>query len=267
MRFAVNYSTNAAKLVKAGKIDCHLFKCPDWDGLLRAALAVKPVYLHLDITLGSGQLDKLDYDLLRGLLKETGTPHVNCHLGGRPELDPNSKADTIKLVKLWVRELEILKREFAGWQIISENLPFEPSNPELLLASRADLISKAITETDTGLLLDLSHARITADSTKTDYQRYITELPLDRLSEVHITGLRRYHGLLEDHFEMRTEDWQSAEWVAEQIKLGIWRQPEIVAFEYGGVGEWFSWRTEPWALEEQVPRLYELFGGTKQQSD
>jgi len=62
MHFAVNYSTKLAKLVKAGKLDFDLFKCPEWDGLLKAATAVKPVYLHLDITVGRDEVQKLDFE-------------------------------------------------------------------------------------------------------------------------------------------------------------------------------------------------------------
>jgi len=172
-----------------------------------------------------------------------------------------NKADRNKLLKQWIKEIEVLKQEFAGYPVISENLPFEPLIPEYHLSSDPKLISEAIIETDTGLLLDISHARITSDTLGIDYQEYIEKLPLDRLHEVHITGVRRYHGFLEDHFEMQPEDWPSAEWAAERIRLGAWREPEIVAFEYGGVGEWFSWRTDSWALEEQVPRLFKMFGG------
>lgn len=261
MRFAVNYSTKLAELVKASKLDLDLFKCPEWVGLLKAAMAIKPVYLHLDISVGRGQLTKLDFDRLRQLLAETDTPHVNCHLAGTPDLKVGNKTDRNKLLKKWIKEIEVLKQEFAGYPVISENLPFEPLIPEYHLSSDPKLISEAIIETDTGLLLDISHARITADTLGIDYQEYIEKLPLDRLQELHITGVRRYHGFLEDHFEMQPEDWLSTEWAAEQIRLGAWREPDLVAFEYGGVGEWFSWRTETWALEEQVPRLFKLFGG------
>ena len=261
MRFAVNYSTKAGELVRTGKLDCDLFKCPEWDGLLKAATAIKPVYLHLDISLGRDQVQNLDFDKLRKMLDETGTPHVNCHLAGTPDMKIGSKTDRVKLLKQWIKEIEVLKQVFVGYPIISENLPFEPPIPEFHLSSDPELISKAIVETDTGLLLDISHARISADTLGIDYQSYIERLPLDRIREVHITGVRRYHGFLEDHFEMQTEDWPSTAWAAEQIRVGAWREPEIVAFEYGGVGERFSWRTETWALEEQVPRLYRLFGG------
>ena len=261
MRFAVNYSTKAGELVRAGKLDCDLFKCPEWDGLLKAATAIKPVYLHLDISLGRDQVQNLDFDKLRKMLDETGTPHVNCHLAGTPDMKIGSKTDRVKLLKQWIKEIEVLKQVFVGYPIISENLPFEPPIPEFHLSSDPELISKAIVETDTGLLLDISHARISADTLGIDYQSYIERLPLDRIHEVHITGVRRYHGFLEDHFEMQPEDWPSTAWAAEQIRVGAWREPEIVAFEYGGVGERFSWRTDSKALEEQVPRLYALFGG------
>ena len=78
MRFAVNYSTKAGELVKAGSIECDLFKCPEWEGLLKAATAIKPVYLHLDITVGRDDVRKLDFDKLRKILRRH-TPHVNCH--------------------------------------------------------------------------------------------------------------------------------------------------------------------------------------------
>lgn len=261
MRFAVNYSTKAGDLVRAGKIDCDLFKCPEWEGLLKAATAIKPAYLHLDITLGRDQVQFLDFEKLRKMLLETGSPHVNCHLAATKELKVGNKSDRNKLLKQWIKEIDVLKREFADYPIISENLPFEPPIPEYHLSSDPELISAAIIETDTGLLLDISHARISADTLGLNEREYIERLPLNRLHELHITGVRRYHGFLEDHFEMQPEDWSATEWAAGQIKAGAWREPEIVAFEYGGVGEWFSWRTESWALEEQVPRLYALFGG------
>jgi len=264
MRFAVNYSTKLAELVMAGKVDFDLFKCPEWEGLLKAATPIKPVYLHLDITVGRDRVQRLDYEKLRRMLAETNTPHVNCHLSGSADLKIGNKTDRLTLLKRWIDEINLLKREFPGYTVISENLPFEPPIPEYHLAGDPKLITEAILETDTGLLLDISHARISADTLGVDYREYIEGLPLERLHEIHITGLRTYHGYLADHFEMQEGDWSSAEWAANQIAVGTWREPEIVAFEYGGVGEWFSWRTETWALEEQVPRLNKLFGEYRQ---
>jgi len=139
MRFAVNYSTKLAELIKAGKLDCDLFKCPEWEGLLKAASSVKPVYLHLDINVGRGEVSQLNFEKLRKMLAETGSPHVNCHLSGTQNLKVGSKADRTKLLKLWIKEIEVLKKEFEGYPVISENLPFEPliPNDETIEAMKA----------------------------------------------------------------------------------------------------------------------------------
>ncbi len=41
--------------------------------------------------------------------------------------------------------------------------------------------------------------------------------------------------------------------------MGNWRSPEIIAFEYGGTGTPFVWRSESKVLLEQVPRLIQWF--------
>jgi hypothetical protein len=43
-----------------------------------------------------------------------------------------------------------------------------------------------------------------------------------------------------------------------QIRAGRWARPDIVALEYGGIGDGFSWRSDASVLEEQVPRLAQL---------
>ena len=50
---------------------------------------------------------------------------------------------------------------------------------------------------------------------------------------------------------------QVLDWVLERIKSGQWASPWLLAFEYGGVGEKFAYRSNPQVIEEQVPQLYE----------
>jgi uncharacterized protein (UPF0276 family) len=111
------------------------------------------------------------------------------------------------------------------------------------------------------LLLDLAHARITADTLGIDVKDYIKSLPLDRLVEMHITGVQKHNGVLTDHFGLDQKDWEILDWALKQIQAGLWRNPEILAFEYGGVGEVFAWRTRVEVLESQVPRLYRAVHG------
>jgi len=76
---------------------------------------------------------------------------------------------------------------------------------------------------------------------------------------LHITGIREYANFPTDHFQLQPQDWTTVNWAAEKIETGAWQRPAIVAFEYGGIGDVFCWRTDPSALREQVPALYQIF--------
>lgn len=259
MRLAVNYSLRLEELLQQNLVDCDLLKCPEWKGVVSNALELRPVYIHFEIVAGNNSLENLDMELIREMLKLTDTPHLNCHLFATPDLDPDSASDRRDLLKTWIREMRFLQDTFTGIRLVAENLPFVPDLRGSHISALPDLIHEALLEADADLLLDLSHARISASYLGMDSQAYIARLPLERLRELHITGLRTYHGTLTDHFEMQAEDWQAADWAKAQIDTGAWREPQIVAFEYGGVGDVFGWRTEKWALREQVPQLRALF--------
>ena len=259
MRFAVNYSLPLENLLRAEKIDIDLIKCPEWENIIQAGLKVRSCYTHNEIALGRGNLAELDFDRVKRYLDLTHTPHLNCHLWGSSPQFKNNLSERTKQKDAWMRELELLQKKIPGYRVICENLPAEPGMPAWGVSRYPDLLREFIVESGCGLLLDLSHARITAMNYGMDYQAYIAELPTGRLAELHITGIKPYGGYPEDHFEMQAEDWPPTRWAAEQIKLGKWSEPEIVAFEYGGVGDIFNFRTNERYLLEQVPLLKELF--------
>ncbi|MFZ3071329.1 MAG: DUF692 family multinuclear iron-containing protein [Anaerolineaceae bacterium] len=261
MKLAVNYSVPLDNLLSQGLVELDLLKCPEWDGVVKAGLKLKPVYIHFDISAGNGSVTNLDFDLIRRMLKMTDTPHLNCHLAADPALDPKKPADMRRLVKVWKSEMQYLRAQVEGCPLVAENLPCAPYMPGSEIGSNPELIREALDSLGVDLLLDLSHARITAANLGLDYQEYIHQLPVERLAELHITGIRPYRSYLTDHFEMRSEDWEAAGWAAEQIASHAWREPEIVAFEYGGIGDVFGWRSEEWVLKEQIPRLNGMFSG------
>jgi uncharacterized protein (UPF0276 family) len=249
-----------ARLLSEGAVDCDSLKCPEWEGVVAAARPLRPVHVHFDIVVGNGGFDHLDFALIRRLLASTDTTHLNCHLMSSSDAELSSPADKKRLVESWVAGMEYLKAQVPGCPLVAENLPFIPGYYSSEIAASPDLITQALKEADAGLLFDLSHARISSHYLGSSIKDYAARLPMDRLAELHITGLRYYRGYLSDHFEMSPEDWDAARWARAQIKTGIWREPDITAFEYGGVGEVFGWRTHDWVLREQVPRLSELFG-------
>jgi uncharacterized protein len=120
------------------------------------------------------------------------------------------------------------------------------------------VIRRVVEQTGCGFLLDLSHARIAAHYLGVDPHDYVAQLPTERLRELHLTGVRQVKSRLADHMDLTEKDWQWAEFAMRRIRAGDWSRPWTVAFEYGGVGEPFKWRTDKAVLAEQVPRLYDL---------
>lgn len=259
MKFAVNYSSPIAKLIEQGEVEVDLLKCPEWDGIVQAARKVAPVYIHFEISLGTHKVQDLNFDLIRRMLETTETRYLNTHLSNYRPRSTASEENRLMTINEWREDLEFLREKLPDTRIIAENLPWHEFMPELEIACDPALITEIIEENDLGLLLDLSHAQISAAMMGMDYRDYIARLPVHRLAELHITGIREYNGYPTDHFEMQANDWVVAEWAANQIESGSWRRPEIVAFEYGGVGNVFCWRTQPEEIRSQVPRLYEMF--------
>ncbi len=259
MRFAVNYSVPLEKLICAGSLTVDLIKCPEWPNIIHFGQKLAPCYTHNEVAIGNGSLEKLDFSKIRSGLEKTQTPHLNCHLWGSLPGFTNSASEHELQLGVWMRDLDLLRKKLPGFEIICENLPAEPSMPAWAVSRYPTLLTDFIHKSDTGLLLDLSHARITAMNYGQDYQAYIAALPTERLAELHITGIKTYCSYPEDHFEMQENDWQPTAWAADQIRLNAWKTPHIVAFEYGGVGDIFSWRTGGQYLLDQVPKLQMLF--------
>ena len=57
---------------------------------------------------------------------------------------------------------------------------------------------------------------------------------------------------------MAQEDWKLVEWVMQHIQGKRFAEPWVLAFEYGGVGPGFEWRSEANVIAEQLPRLRKL---------
>jgi hypothetical protein len=91
-----------------------------------------------------------------------------------------------------------------------------------------------------------------------DQRDYMAKLPVERLRELHFTGVHDLDGYWQDHLPALEDDWQALIWVLERIRSGEWPRPWLLAFEYGGIGEKFAGRSDPQVIAEQVPCLYEL---------
>ncbi len=257
MKFAVNYSAPLARLLKKGAIRLDLIKCPDWEGMLQEARPLGDITIHFDLEVGLGNTFQVNFPRIKTYLESTFTPHVNTHLVTSQYFNTASPKALADINTLWREEINLMVAHLGPQSVALEHHPYTEANAFIQPAADPEIFSRVIRDTGCMFLLDLAHARITADTLGVDVKDYIRALPLDRLVEMHITGIKRHNNILTDHFELGVEDWDLLEWALGEIKANSWRRPEIVAFEYGGIGQTFVWRTEELVLETQVPKLYQ----------
>ncbi len=255
MKFALNYSTPAAKLLLQKKITLDLFKCTDWDDMVASALALLPSYVHFPLNVGQGDIG--DLDRAADFAKRTGTSLFNTHC--RPGIAGDPFQDVI-------RDLNLVSARFGADCVTTENLPYPMgSHPWAVEGIMPEFLHRVLCATGCGLLLDLAHARMAAEGLGLDPFKYISQLPVTQLRELHVVGVGRDPaGLPLDHSPMSDLDWGLFDWALSEISSGQWRTPEIVSCEYGGEGEIFRKRSDPLVIESQIPRMYHAVRDTRE---
>ncbi len=261
LKFALNYSPEAAALLTAGQIHIDLFKCPNWDDLVPQAAALLPVYIHFPFQAGQADSEQVGFESVRRWLAATETRYVNTHISPLQEGLANPDDPEEVFAKVLPDVLRLVE-EFGADRVIAENIPYPETDTKKqkpLLASDAALITRVIEAAGCGLLLDLGHARRMAEHLAIDPRRYIEQLPVTRLRELHVTGLGyNAHGRRVDHLPMTEEDWLLLDWALDNIRQGNWSEPYVVACEYGGVGPGFEWRSRSDVIAAQIPRMVDM---------
>jgi uncharacterized protein (UPF0276 family) len=277
MHFAVNFSPQAASLLQRNIIAFEMFKCPDWPEVVETARRYLPVYVHFPLMTRLGKLQVVDWARIEEILVATDTRYINVHAAPHTHDFPRMPQDTCdpkwqeKVEESVMNSLQLVIERFGQDRIILENVPWD-LDPDYLIprpAIEPGFLNRVVNEIGCGFLLDTAHALISARHLGLDPIDYLDGLPTDHLKEVHITGTTdcSKHGCLIDHFAMTGEDWSLAAHTMNQIRVGTWPQPEIVALEYGGVGPLFDWRSKPEVLATDVPRLFDLVQATQDPRD
>lgn len=265
MRFAINYSPQSLQLFREGRIQVDLFKFPPWQDLLPSMRGAPAAYVHFDNMAGGGFPTEVNLVEIQRWLDSTDTTVVNTHLaisdadfGADEQISPES------VIEKALAYVEYLGQRLGYDRVVVENLRYPtPSWDNSLLAEIVDpmVITEIVRRSGCGLLLDVAHAILACEGTGRDAKAYMNALPVDTLRELHVVGIlpdTNEFGERLDHFAMTADDWSLAEWAVGQIRAERWRAPETMAFEYGGVGERFEWRSDLEVIAKQAPRLYEL---------
>ena len=266
MQFAINYSPQAEQLWREGRIKVDLFKCPDWPDLVAKVRDIHKLYVHSSLIMWRGGLDTVDHEQLERWLATTETRVINTHFAlAKSDFAATQSLTAESVIEYATRALAPLCERFGAENIVVENVPFplgawlEDPMPQVV---EPEVISEVVRRSGCSFLLDIAHAIRACEGTgRHDVKAYLNALPVHALRELHVVGLlpeRDELGLREDHFAMTDQDWTLTEWALGRIRAGAWRKPAVMAFEYGGVGERFAWRSDSAVIAEQAPRLYAL---------
>ena len=267
MLFAINYSPQAAKLLQNDAIAIDRFKCAsDWPHLIPEARQYRPVYIHFNLISDPNMIAQLDVDEVNALCEQTETPYVNLHLGipqgVLPEIGTTSTDahDRALAYRYMLAGVQAAVERFGAERVIVENVPYYgPQHWVRRPTVEPQTIRAIVRETGVGFLLDISHARLSARHMGLDEHDYLAQMPGEALRELHVTGIGHDPtGRVRDHLPLTEADWPFLEWTLRRVHSGEWATPWVMAFEYGGLGPLFEWRSESAVIAAQVPRLYEL---------
>jgi uncharacterized protein len=265
MELSINFSPQAAQLLADRRIRVDRFKCPDWPDMIEEARALAPVYVHFPLDAGTTSGRTCDLDAVEAMARDTGTPLVNYHLVAYGRDFPGVPQDTTDddvtetIVARATAEVARAVERFGAERVVLENIPYFGAGGKYMRGSvDPDVLRRVIDDSGCGFLLDVSHARIAAHYLGIEPHAYVERLPIDRLRELHLTGVEMIDGKLADHMGLGEEDLAWAKWSMDRIAAGDWARPWAMAFEYGGVGPPFKWRSEASVIERDVNRLNEL---------
>lgn len=250
---AVNDTPLSRELVREGRLRPDFVETsgPKADDAA-AAFGELPLLLHNAVWDWSlAHPAALDQDEVRALTAHrrthTRAPWLSVHIGFaaatvayrdamRPTSPPLTRDATltrmVATVHALAAELEV--------PLLLENLDFQATGAYDHVCEPA-FVRELLEATDALLLLDVAHAQVSASRLGRTIDAYLTELPLDRVRQLHVSGPRPRDGTLHDaHEPLRDRDLELLR------ELASATAPWAVTLEYG---------REEGALLEQVKIL------------
>jgi uncharacterized protein len=155
--------------------------------------------------------------------------------------------------------IEQLANKFGREAIVVEHIP--EYEALAALGCYPALLCRLVRETGVGLLLDISHARLSARHYGCSTEEYIDRLPLDQLKLIHTTGIGQdSDGSWVDHRPMDDHDYAVLSSLLQGAHLGRYPLPAAVQHEYGGISGFLRRHSSAEVLKREVTSLSRLLG-------
>jgi uncharacterized protein (UPF0276 family) len=262
MQYACNFSPELLELLDQDKTLCDYIKIGAFGGTLpylEKAFSYKPLILHgfgWHERGGMANVHELDFDLMNLQLEQFETPFLGMH----------AMAFEKDLIEMQEPILAHMSHVFSYIQsklkaeLIVENMdssPFYDYDTTVIESVKPEFIRELLNRTGLKMLLDTSHALVSAYQLGMPIYDYLEALPLEAVREIHFTGsfFRKEQGYLDIHGIMGDEDIRLASFLAKHPRIQKAKELEMVTLEYGGLKN-----TNKEAVLSQLGTLKTLFG-------
>lgn len=164
----------------------------------------------LELSLGSAEgIDEIYLEKLAELVEFVNPPWFSDHLcytkSGAVKIGHLAPVPyTKEAVKVFVRNILRVKNRIKT-PLILENITYLVRFPSSEM-SEAEFIRRVTEETDCGLLLDVTNLYINSKNFDSDWRRFLDEIPLERVVQLHFVGSQKHGKRLIDAHANRTED-------------------------------------------------------------
>lgn len=178
-------------------------------------------------------IENRDIELQKEYYERGKTPYISLHINTN-DAEIQTEEKTLETI---IKNVQKVK-EIFGMEVILENVPARYEDRQKDFLASPEFITRVINETDCGFLFDIGHAKQAADVLKIPFDEYVNRLPMNRLVEIHLSGVT----VAEDgivwplHGKMNEEDYMFLE---EAIKK--YDTLQIITLEYGA-----------WAVDEKT---------------
>jgi len=208
---------------------------------------------------GMKNIEIIDFNRANMLIKNCNSPHYGLHLSIKNSEMYLGMTDE-NIFEHMSKQIQIFKKNITV-PLLLENTPDTLVDREMFdhyPYIKPDQIKRLLIENDVSFLLDLSHAKITAQFQGWNIQDYIRELPLSLVKEIHVNGSGYdKDGFPKDtHQAMENQDYNLLEWVLN------YTNPDIVTLEYNGI-EGESDDKVICSLKKQLNEIQKICNGTR----
>jgi len=260
MLFGCNFSWELLELIYEDSNICDYIKIGafgDTEEFLEIAYNLKPLLIH-----GFGWFERggmsstniIDINLMNDLLYRYESPFLGMHALAY-------KKDVILIDNLLEHMVQTFREvnKKLNIPLTIENMDFSTTydyETTILETVKPEFLTSLINETELLLLLDTSHALVSAYQLGIDIYDYLECLPLERVKEIHITGsfLTKDNGYKDIHDIMNETDYEIARFLATHPRIVSSCNLEIVTLEYGGLSN-----TDKKAIKHQLLELKQIF--------